>query len=161
MYRKAIVGLLGWLALSYLTSAIGALASVQARAFYAGLVQPDWAPPGWVFAPVWTLLFTLMGVAAWLVWRDGGFRDNRVALSLYIAQLGCNALWSWLFFAWQLGGLAFADILLLWTLILATLLSFWRVRPLAGLLMLPYLLWVAFAAALNFTLWQTNPAILG
>jgi tryptophan-rich sensory protein len=147
--------------LSYAASAVGAIASIQAQSFYGQLVQPAWAPPPAVFGPVWTLLYTLMAIAAWLVWRNGGFRNHRLALSLFLVQLAFNALWSWLFFAWHLGALAFADILLLWILIVATLLSFWRKRPLAGALLVPYLLWVSFAAALNYSLWQLNPQILG
>lgn len=155
------MGLIGWLVVSFAASAIGALASVQAKSFYGQLTQPAWAPPGWLFGPVWTLLFTLMAIAAWLVWRSGGFRANRVALSLFLLQLSLNALWSWLFFAWHRGALAFADIVLLWILIVATLVSFWRVRPIAGALLIPYLLWVSFAAALNYSVWQLNPQILG
>jgi len=159
--QQQILGLIGWFIVSFAVSALGAIASIEARSFYAGLVQPDWAPPGWLFGPVWTLLFALMAVAAWLVWRNGGFRANRAALALFLVQLAFNALWSWLFFAWRLGGPAFADILLLWGLILATLVAFWRVRPLAGALLIPYLLWVSFAAFLNYAVWQLNPALLG
>jgi tryptophan-rich sensory protein len=159
--QQQILGLISWFIVSFAVSALGAIASIEARSFYAGLVQPDWAPPGWLFGPVWTLLFALMAIAAWLVWRNGGFRANRAALTLFLVQLAFNALWSWLFFAWRLGGPAFADILLLWILILATLVAFWRVRPLAGALLIPYLLWVSFAAFLNYALWQLNPALLG
>jgi tryptophan-rich sensory protein len=155
------MGLIGWFIASFAISAVGAIASIEARNFYAGLVQPEWAPPGWVFGPVWTLLFALMAIAAWLVWRKGGFHAHRIALSLFIIQLLFNALWSWLFFAWRLGGPAFADILLLWGLILATLIAFWHVQRLAGILLVPYLLWVSFAAFLNYALWQLNPALLG
>ena len=159
--RQQFMGLIGWFITSFAISAVGAIASIEARSFYAGLVQPDWAPPGWVFGPVWTLLFALMAIAAWLVWRKGGFHAHRIALSLFIIQLLFNALWSWLFFAWRLGGPAFADILLLWGLILATLIAFWHVQRLAGILLVPYLLWVSFAAFLNYALWQLNPALLG
>jgi len=158
---KQISGLVSWLVLSYATSAIGALGSMQAQSFYGQLNQPAWAPPAWLFGPVWMLLYTLMAIAAWLVWRQGGFGAQRRAMSLFLAQLILNALWSWLFFAWQLGGVAFAEIILLWLLIVATTVSFWRVKPLASLLMIPYLLWVSFAAALNLALWQMNPQILG
>ncbi len=159
--RKQILGLIGWLVVSYAASAVGAVASIQARSFYGQLIQPDWAPPPVIFGPVWTVLYTLMGIAAWLVWRSGGFRLNRPALSLFLLQLVFNALWSWLFFAWNLGALALADIIVLWILIAATLVSFWRVRPLAGGLLIPYLLWVSFAGVLNYSLWQLNPQILG
>jgi tryptophan-rich sensory protein len=102
-----------------------------------------------------------MGIAAWLVWRSGGFGPNRQALTLFLLQLAFNALWSWLFFTWHLGFLALADITVLWILIVATLFSFWRVRPLAGALLIPYLLWVSFATALNYSLWQLNSQVLG
>ena len=159
--QRGILGLIGWFIVSFSASAVGAVASIQARSFYGQLVQPDWAPPGWLFGPVWTLLYAMMAVAAWLVWRSGGFRTNRIALSLFLVQLFFNAIWSWLFFAWSLGGWAFADILLLWVLIVATVIAFWRVRPLTGVLLIPYLLWVTFAAVLNYAVWQLNPQILG
>lgn len=159
--QKQILGLIGWLVMSFAASAVGAVASIQAKSFYSQLAQPAWAPPSWLFGPVWTVLYALMAIAAWLVWRSGGFRTNRIALSLFFGQLLLNALWSWLFFAWHLGALAFADIVILWVLIVATLVSFWRVRPLAGALLIPYLLWVSFASALNYSVWQLNPQILG
>ena len=159
--RTSALALVGWLVLSYAASAIGATASLQAQSFYGELAQPSWAPPAWLFGPVWTALFTAMGVAAWLVWREGGLGERRGALGLFVAQLVLNGLWSWLFFAWQLGGAAFVDIVVLWLLILLTTLAFWRARPLAGALLVPYLLWVSFAAALNYALWQLNPEVLG
>lgn len=157
---KQFLGLIGWFVLSFGTSAVGAIASIQAQSFYGQLIQPAWAPPPSVFGPVWTALYALMAIAAWLVWRRGGFSSQRLALSLFLTQLVLNALWSWLFFAWHSGFMAFVDIVLLWCLIVATLVSFWRARPVAGMLLIPYLLWVSFAAALNYTLWQLNPQIL-
>jgi len=115
----------------------------------------------WLFGPVWTVLYAMMGISAWLVWRSGGFQTNRLALALFLAQLTLNSAWSWLFFAWQNGGLAFAEIVLLWLFIVATLVTFWRVRPLAGVLLMPYLFWVSFASVLNYSLWHNNPNILG
>ena len=159
--KKQILGLIGWLVVSFAASVVGAVASIQARSFYSQLSQPEWAPPPSVFGPVWTVLYALMAIAAWLVWCRGGFRTNRIALSFFLAQLVFNALWSWLFFAWHLGAPAFIDIVFLWILIVATLFSFWRVRPLAGALLIPYLLWVSFASALNYSVWQLNPQILG
>ncbi len=153
-------GLIGWLVVCFAASAVGALASVQAGTFYAEIVRPGWAPPGWVFGPVWTALYAMMAVAAWLVWRDGGFRAARVELALFLAQLALNAAWSWLFFHWQLGGAAFVDIVLLWACLAATVAAFWRIRPLAGALLVPYLLWVTFAAALNLAIWRLNPDLL-
>lgn len=103
----------------------------------------------------------MMAIAAWLVWRSGGLRAYRIAFAVFFAQLVLNAMWSWLFFAWQLGAVAFVDIVLLWVLIVATIVLFWRVRPAAGALLVPYLLWVSFAAGLNYSLWQLNPQIMG
>ncbi len=154
-------GLLAWLGASYLASAVGAAASIEAAPFYAELVRPDWAPPGWLFGPVWLALYTLMGIAAWLVWRQGGFRAARAALLLFVAQLAVNAAWSWLFFAWRLGFAALLDIAVLWLLIAAMLAAFWRKSRLAAALIVPYLLWVSFAAALNLAVWRLNPQLLG
>jgi tryptophan-rich sensory protein len=159
--QKQVVGLVTWLIVSFMAAAIGGAATIQAGPFYTQLLRPDWAPPPEIFGPVWTVLYALMGIAAWLVWRAGGFRAARAALTLFLVQLALNALWSWLFFGWQRGALAFADILLLWALIVATLISFWRVKPLAGALLVPYLLWVSFASALNYSVWQLNPQVLG
>ena len=156
-----IAGLAFWLVLSFLTAYIGAVASFNAPTFYGQLTQPEWAPPAWLFGPVWTTLFIMMAVAAWLVWRRGGFGAQRGPLLLFLAQLVFNGLWSWLFFAWQLGGPALADIVILWLLITATIAAFWRTSPLAGVLLLPYLAWVGFAGVLNYTLWQLNPQLLG
>ena len=158
---KQIIGLVAWLAVSFVAAAIGSVASVHAGSFYAQLVRPEWAPTAGVFGPVWSVLYALMGVAAWLIWRVGGYRPARPALSLFLVQLAVNALWSWLFFGWHQGALAFADIVLLWVLIVATLIAFWRIRPLAGAMLIPYLLWVSFAAVLNYAVWQGNPQLLG
>lgn len=155
-----VIGLAGWLLLAFAAAAVGAIASADAGVFYAQLVRPTWAPPGWLFAPVWTVLYALMGIAAWLVWRVHGFKESRTALALFIVQLAANALWSWLFFAWRLGGLAFAEVLLLWCLIAATVVAFRRISGLAAVLMLPYLAWVTFAAVLNFSTWRLNPGLL-
>ncbi len=158
---RQVVGLVVWLAVTFVAAAIGGAASIRAGAFYGQLVRPGWAPPAEVFGPVWTVLYVLMGIAAWLVWRTGGFRAAPAALTLFLVQLALNALWSWLFFGWHLGAAAFADIVVLVALIVATLVLFWRVRPLAGVLLIPYLSWVGFACALNYAVWQLNPQVLG
>jgi len=147
--------------ITFATSGIGAAASIQAQSFYGQLTQPTWAPPAWVFGPVWTMLFCLMAVSACVIWRLNNSKHRTYALLWYLAQLFLNGLWSWLFFAWNLGALAMLEVVLLWLVIAITLVSFWRLRILAGLLLVPYLLWVTFAAVLNFSLWQTNPALLG
>ena len=158
---RTFLGLFGWLALAYVAAAFGSVASINAKSFYSQLVRPEWAPPGWLFGPVWTILYTLMGVAAWLVWQKRHRQGARVALGLFVLQLVVNALWSWIFFQWRLGFWAFAEVLLLWALIVATIVSFRRVRPAAAWLLLPYLFWVSFAAALTYRLWKANPTLLG
>lgn len=155
------MGLLGWLGLSFVAAALGAAATVSAPEFYLELDRPRWAPPPDVFGPVWTVLYVLIGVAAWLVWEQRNRTEVRSALLLFIAQLVANALWSWFFFAWRLGLLAFLEILLLLGLIAATAVSFWRIRRSAGLLLVPYLLWVCYAAALSLSIWQRNAEHLG
>jgi benzodiazapine receptor len=154
------LALAGWLLLTGAAGALGAVASVDAREFHATLTQPSWAPPAAVFGPVWTVLYVSMAVSAWLVWRERGFSRARGALGLFIVQLGANALWSWLFFAWHRGAWAFADILLLLALLVATLIAFARIRKLAAVLLVPYLSWVSFATALNYSVWQLNPRLL-
>ena len=158
---RQCIALAVWLVIVFATSAIGAFASINARNFYAQLTQPAWAPPGWVFGPVWSALYLMMGIAAWLVWRERGFAAARGAFVLFFVQLAANALWSWLFFDWHLGAMAFAEIIVLWCLIVATIVAFWRVRPLAGALLLPYLAWVSFASVLAFWMWRLNPVLLG
>ena len=153
-----LVGLLGWLLAAFAAGAVGAVASVDAPSFYAQLSKPSWAPPASVFGPVWSALYALMGVAAWLVWRLPGSKG--VALGLFGAQLCANALWSWLFFSWHQGALAAVEVLVLLVLIAATIVAFWRGSRLAALLLVPYLLWVSFASALTWSVWQRNPALL-
>jgi tryptophan-rich sensory protein len=154
------IGLVGWLALTFVAAACGAIASIDAPSFYAQLARPPWAPPSGVFGPVWSALYLLMAVAAWLVWREHGRRMRGVALALYVVQLVVNALWSWLFFAWHRGALAFADVVVLLVLIAMTIAAFMRVRVIAGVLLVPYLAWVAFATALTWAVWRANPALL-
>ena len=158
--RKRLLTAAAWLAVTYAAGAIGAIASANAGGFYLQLSRPPWAPPAWVFGPVWNVLYFLIGLAAWLVWRARGFRGARAALTLFLVQLALNALWTWLFFAWRDGALAFAEIVVLWVFILATAIAFWRVRPAAGALLVPYLAWVGYAAALTWSLWQRNPGVL-
>ncbi|MDH0170042.1 tryptophan-rich sensory protein [Stenotrophomonas sp. GD04145] len=154
------LGLAGWLTLTFVAAALGARASISASDFYSTLSLPAWAPPAGLFGPVWTVLYALMAVAAWLVWREKERRPNMVALVLYVVQLAANTAWSWLFFGWKQGALAFVDILALLALIIATVIAFARIRTLAAILLLPYLLWVGFAAVLNYAVWQANPGAL-
>jgi tryptophan-rich sensory protein len=158
---SSIAGLIGWLALAFAAAAVGGIASAHADSFYQQLTLPSWAPPAWLFAPVWSVLYLCMGIAAWLVWRARGLYGARNALTLFVVQLAANALWTWLFFAWQRGALASGEIVVLWLLIAATIIAFWRIQPRAGALLLPYLAWVSFATALSWACWQLNPQLLG
>jgi len=143
----------------YAAAAIGAVASLNAPAFYASLARPGWAPLASVFGPVWTLLYSLMGIALWRVWRSPS--RHAPAIALFLVQLVLNALWSWLFFYWHLGAPAFAWIVVLLAMIMATMVTFWRVNRVAALLLVPYLGWVAFASILTWSIWRANPALLG
>lgn len=156
---RDLFGLVCWLALVVIAGAIGAVASVEAGSLYAQLIRPTWAPPGSVFAPVWSILYVMMGVSAWLVWRERSV--DQTALVLFLVQLVVNALWSWWFFAWRLGAFAFVDVIILLALIAATIIAFWRLQRLAALLLFPYFVWVCFASALTWSVWQNNPQLLG
>jgi len=123
--------------------------------WYAALNKPSWNPPPWIFGPAWTLLYTLMAVAAWLVWKKAGFSRPLV---FYFVQLSLNAAWTPVFFGAHAMGLALIVIVVLWVAILMTLLNFWRISHAVGWLIVPYLAWVTFATALNFTLWKLNPS---
>ena len=161
----AIGALVGWLALVAAAGALGAIASRDAASFYAALAKPAWAPPGWVFGPVWSTLYVLMGVAAWLVWRarpaaPAGRASRRRGLVLFVAQLALNALWTWLFFAWRQGAAALAEIALLWLAVALTTWHFGRVSRPAAWCLAPYLGWVSFAVALTWAVWRGNPGQL-
>ena len=164
--RHPLLALVGWVLLSLAAGGIGGFATRGAPAFYAELDRPAWAPPASLFGPVWTTLYVLMGIAAWLVWRAGAERGGAVAgasrraLTWFVAQLALNALWSWIFFAWRRGGAALVEIVVLWLAIAVTLAAFWRVRRAAGLLLVPYLAWVSYATALTAALWRRNPQLL-
>jgi len=124
--------------------------------WYTALRKPPWTPPNWVFGPVWSALYLAMAVAAWLIWREAQLPGARLALVLFAVQLVLNVGWSGIFFAARRPGLAFVEILLLGLAILAALVAFWRLSRAAGWLMAPYLVWVGFAAVLNFKVWRLN-----
>lgn len=126
---------------------------IDPRSWYPALAKPAWAPPGWIFGPVWTLLYTAMGVAAWGVWRR---RGGSTPLVWWIIQLALNAAWTPIFFGLRETGWAFMEIVILWFAIFATLIAFAKVAPWTAWLLVPYLAWVTFAAALNFALWRLN-----
>ncbi len=125
--------------------------------WYAGLARPEFAPPNWLFGPVWTILFALMGIAAFLVWRKGLERwDVKIALGIFLGQLVLNTLWSVIFFGMHFPGGALIEITLLWLAILATIIAFSKVSKPAAWLLAPYVLWVSFAAYLNYSIWMLN-----
>jgi tryptophan-rich sensory protein len=145
------------LAVAYTAAGVGGwLTSKSLATWYPGLAKPSWNPPDWVFGPVWTLLYTMMAIAAWLVWRSRRSQPVRLPLGLYAVQLVLNVLWSALFFALQSPGAAVGEILVLWLAIAATLLAFLRVDRMAGILIAPYWAWVSFATILNFAIWRLN-----
>ncbi len=146
------LGLLAWIVVSFLPSLTAAF--VEVGPWYDGLDRPAWTPPSWVFGPVWTVLYLLMGVAAWRVWAKagrGGFGDRptRRALVVFLVHLLFNAAWTWLFFGLHLLPLAAVEIVVLWGMIVLLVVLFWRLDRLAGLLLVPYLLWVTYAATLS------------
>jgi len=151
------IGLIVFLFLCFGAAGIGsAVTTPQIDGWYAALAKPDWNPPNWIFAPVWTALYLAMAVAAWLVWRQNGFAGAKVPLALFIVQLALNTLWSCLFFGLENPGLASTEILLLWAAIATTMVMFFFRSKWAGALFVPYLTWVTFAAFLNFTIWRLN-----
>jgi translocator protein len=155
---RSTIGLSGWLALSFAAGWIGS--RYMPGTWYESLAKPSWNPPNAVFGPVWSVLYVLMGVSAWLVWRRAGFSGAGAGLALFFVQLILNSLWSYLFFGLHRPAVAFFDIVVLWMVILAVVILFWQAQRVAGALLLPYLAWVGFASYLNFMLWRLNSGIL-
>lgn len=155
--REGWFALLGWI---LLLVGLGALAGTlfAPNGWYAELLKPTWNPPSWLFSPVWTLLYMIMAVALWLVRREPDVEEHlrQRAIALFAIQFLLNMAWTPLFFGLHNPGLAFVEICLLWIALLSTMLTFGRVRALAGYLLLPYLLWVSFALILNGTIWLMN-----
>jgi tryptophan-rich sensory protein len=147
--------LAGFVLLCLAVGAVGGAASAAAiDGWYRTLAKPSWNPPDWVFGPVWTVLYIMMGVAAWLVWRT---RDRiGPAMVLFAVQLALNLAWTFIFFTAQSPGLALVEIAFLWLSVLATMLAFFGRQTTAGWLFVPYLAWVSFAAVLNFAIWSMN-----
>jgi tryptophan-rich sensory protein len=142
------------------SEAVGGLSAVAAGGDFVGYYQrlrkPPFTPPPTAFGPVWTALYLLMGVAAWLVWREGLAQRTALALGLFAAQLALNFAWSLIFFGQHRVGAALIEIAVLWLTILATIVAFWSLRPLAGALLVPYLAWVSVATYLNAGIWRLN-----
>jgi benzodiazapine receptor len=143
-----------------IAQAAGLIGSVftasSVQTWYVDLIKPDWNPPSWLFGPVWISLYTLMGIAAYIIWSNRDIRGAKLALTIYGVHLIFNALWSVLFFGLRSPGLALGEIIILLIFILATMILFWRINRWAGILFLPYLAWVCFATFLNYTIWQLN-----
>ncbi|HYW50284.1 MAG TPA: TspO/MBR family protein, partial [Gemmatimonadaceae bacterium] len=141
---RQVLGLIGFLAVTFAAGIVGAVASISAVKFYFILDKPSWAPPAWLFGPVWSVLYVMIAVSAWLVWRDNGLRTTRPAMIVWLLQLAANALWTWLFFQVRSGAWSMAEIVVLWLLIVITIVMFRRFNRTAGWLLVPYLLWVTF-----------------
>jgi benzodiazapine receptor len=141
-----------------LAGVIGSIFTTPAiPTWYASLEKPSFTPPNWVFSPVWIALFVLMGIAAFLVWNKGlSDKEVKIALSIFVAQLILNVLWSAMFFGLRSPLAGFIEIVILWIVILLTILYFLKVSKMAGILLVPYILWVSFAAVLNFSIWRLN-----
>jgi len=152
----AVLGL--FVAVCLAVAGMGAIFTAgSVRDWYPTIQKPSWTPPSWLFGPVWTILYCMMAIAAWLVWRRKEFVYVNISLALFVFQLILNAAWSPLFFGLKNPLAGLLDIVPLWAAILATLISFWKISPAAGVLLAPYLLWVSFATALNFAIWKMNP----
>jgi benzodiazapine receptor len=153
-FAESLLGGLVWLGLTFAAAWIGT--RFLPDAWFQRLNKPPWNPPNWLFAPVWTMLYVLMAVAAWLVWRRYGLGGALIPLSIFVLQLALNSAWTWLFFGRHQPLAALVDIVLLWVVILVLLTMFWRLEPLAGVMMIPYLAWVSFASVLNWSIWRLN-----
>ena len=151
---ESLLMLIGFISVCFLAAAMGAI--FRPGAWYEQLAKPSWRPPNWLFAPVWTLIYLTIAVSGWLVWRKVGWAGGALPLAIYMVQLLLNAAWTPLFFGLHRPDLAFLDIVLLWLSIIATMVVFHPISQTAAFLLLPYLLWVTFAAALNFSIWQLN-----
>lgn len=152
-----LLGLVGFAVLCLAVSGIGgAITATSVDGWYQTLQKPSFNPPDWVFGPVWTVLYVMMAVAAWRVWRRAGFASGRTALAAFLVQLGLNLAWTVLFFGVQAIGPALIEIVVLLAAIVVTAVLFWRIDRLAGWLLVPYGLWVAYAALLNAALWRLN-----
>jgi tryptophan-rich sensory protein len=151
------IGLAFFLVLCLGAGGLGAIATTpEIDGWYRTLTKPTWNPPDSVFGPVWTTLFILMAIAAWLVWKPEGGKAAAMPMTLFGIQLVLNVSWSWIFFGMHQPGWAVVEIAVLWLAIVATTVAFFRCSKIAGWLLMPYLAWVTFAAVLNFTIWRLN-----
>lgn len=146
------------IAVCELAGIIGSVFTFPAiESWYRSIIKPSFSPPNWIFGPVWTTLFVLMGIALFLVWKKGfSTRESKIALGFFIIQLILNTLWSIIFFGLRNPGLAFIELIILWLAILATIITFAKISKPAAWLLIPYILWVSFAGFLNYTIWMLN-----
>jgi tryptophan-rich sensory protein len=155
--RESWLSLLPFVVVCLAVAGIGALfTNSSVKTWYPQLHRPEWTPPNWIFGPVWTTLYLMMAFSAWLVWRGSNWSAARFALLLFAIQLVLNMLWSAMFFGMRRIGPAFAEILLLWMMIIATTVAFYSLSLLAAWLLIPYVAWVGLASYLNFRIWQMN-----
>jgi tryptophan-rich sensory protein len=152
--NRSFVGLLGWLGLCFAAEST-AVIFLPGR-WYSHLHKAAWTPPSYLFAPIWTVLYVLMAVAAWKVWREGGFRKQTFALGLFLVQLALNSAWSFVCFGTHALPLSVANMTLLWLAVLGTVRAFFAANRFAGWLLVPYLAFLTFAASLNVALWWLN-----
>jgi benzodiazapine receptor len=155
--RRDVLGLVAFLVLCLVVSGIGAtITATTVGTWYQALHKPPFNPPDWIFAPVWTTLYVFMAIAGWRVWRRAPLEVTRMALTVFTVQLALNLAWSFIFFGLQQIGLALVEIVILLLAIVTNIVLFWRIDRWAGVLFVPYLLWVAFATVLNASLWLLN-----
>jgi translocator protein len=155
--RRQLLVLAMFLGLCAVVAGLGSVMSASAMdGWYGRLEQPGWDPPDWVFGPVWSVLYVLIAVSGWLVWRARGWFESRAALIAWGVQLALNLLWTAVFFGLEQPGLATVEIAFLWMAIVANIVMFWFVSRLAAVLLVPYLIWVTYAAALTFSIWRLN-----
>jgi len=157
MFKKSILPLLVFILITLFAGFIGSFFTTPSIAsWYAFINKPSFSPPNWLFAPVWSLLYILMGIAAFLIWQKRDNLKTKPALMFYGIQLILNTLWSIIFFGMHNPGLAFLEIIILWSFILITLIKFYKINKTSGILFIPYLIWVSFASILNFAVWMLN-----
>jgi translocator protein len=155
--RSDLRSLVGFAAITSLFASLGSTFTARSLdSWYRGLLKPEWAPADSVFAPAWTIVFALIAAAGWMIWKE--FKAApKVAWALYALQLALNVGWSYCFFALRNPRLGLVEVIVLWVVVFANLIAFWRLKPIAGKLLVPYWAWVSFTLILNFRLWQLNP----
>ncbi len=155
--KKQITGLVLSMVVAFSVARLGAIfTNVSLGQWYESLIKPTWTPSGRTIGLIWTILYISMAIAVWVVWLNGGPDMRRSPLTLYGLQLFLNLAWTFIFFGLRSPEIAFIEIIVLWITICATLVSFCKVSIFAGALMVPYLMWVSFAVAINFMIWRLN-----